>query len=255
MLICCTCTSLFPPSEPALLRGTSGAYNFLTVFISLPLPPPPFLSPCSCYIYFSKRKGSTQLPSARTISCCPRRCRPACPCRYPWLFHQGTTHSPLLFPSPPLTLIAVGLPASCSIAPARASISPTPTRSTSRPRPSSACSCCRSQPPPPPPFPPAPHAASSAGGCRRTAGGGHQQHAAAAVALHHHRSGAFTPNPHHALLSTFVALQVECAPILTSSDNSTRAASAVHQLFTSAYRGAPPPCRGAFPPSRAAFPP
>ena len=83
MLICCTCTSLFPPSEPALLRGTSDAYSFLTVFISLPLPPPPFLSPCSCYIYFSKRKGSTQLPSARTISCCPRRCRPACPCRYP----------------------------------------------------------------------------------------------------------------------------------------------------------------------------
>ena len=52
-----------------------------------------------------------QLPSARTTSCCSRRCRPACPCRYPWLFHQGTTHSPLLFPSPPLTLFAVGLSA------------------------------------------------------------------------------------------------------------------------------------------------
>ena len=60
-----------------------------------------------------------QLPSARTISCCSRRCRRACPCRCPGLSHQGTTHSPLLFTSPPLTLFAVGLPASCSIAPAR----------------------------------------------------------------------------------------------------------------------------------------
>ena len=60
-----------------------------------------------------------QLPRTRTISCCSRRCWPACPCKCPGLSHQGATHSPLLFPSPPLTLFAVGLPASCSIAPAR----------------------------------------------------------------------------------------------------------------------------------------
>ena len=259
-----------------------------------------------------------QLPSTRTISCCSRRCRPACPCKCPGLSHQGATHSPLLFPSPPLTLFAVGLPASCSIAPARRTsaaaweitatwhvcngyLGMVPPPSAAVPPPaflgpnpcpaSNSCALLRAaaaaaasapsrairraaeRPPPlprpalrhrpqasrerryrrrqpaahrnhvrhqlaaaaghsprprPPPFPPAPHAASSAGGCRHTAGGGHQQHAAAAVALHHHRSGAFTPNPHHALLSTFVALQVECAPMLTSSDNSTRAASAAH---------------------------
>lgn len=76
-------------------------------------------SPSAHATHRLQRRTELQLPSTCTISCCSRRCRPACPCKCPGLSHQGATHSPLLFPSPPLTLFAVGLPASCSIAPAR----------------------------------------------------------------------------------------------------------------------------------------
>ena len=105
-----------PSSKAGLQPGVARARSFRRDLSSCCSP---LTLAVSSHSAQAPARTELQLPSARTTSCCSRRCRPACPCRYPWLFHQGTTHSPLLFPSPPLTLFAVGLPASCSIAPAR----------------------------------------------------------------------------------------------------------------------------------------